>query len=788
MNDYRHPIEAALRATIIHSPSTFSWFGEMSPRLPPVVRKQLTPQTARDYLHYNLQTTLYRNFYCRGGAEPSDERTISYRVNDVSPFVENLSASNEGTGYWEAAWRVNALADRSVIVRKDDLLLWVRPDECLTDDVTGLAPGATVKVRFAKELRKLSPGFYLALSDEELTGTATRGLVRVYWNLDPAGAPILIREGTRSLNRAGIPFRLKVLDDPARYGRVDSGVLYIRKDDLARAEPAIARMHAAVADHLHERTPVFTRKLAPGVGIAEDPGEGASFGLHHCDLLAEGMIRGFEQRAKSIDQRLAAVDHCYAEKGISLDTPYLNPSSVDTLDLHLPPGTWSVPRPDTGITGGSEPDDAPCDTRRFESMAIAIGRRLVDEAIWSGPRCTWLGYASHASERATGEEDLAYHALGPELYEGVSGVALFLAELYGTTGAVEFRDTAIGAMNQALARASSIPVEERMGLYTGWPGIALAATHVALGCDVERLADEGMDLFRQLTGEPADGAAEFDLLGGQAGFVTAAVILHELNGDAGIIERAREVADRLIRDADKTGRGYSWRSPSFRRSRNLTGLSHGASGAATVLLELYDVTGDSRYRHAALEAFRYERSWFDPDQGNWPDFREDARLGRAQGRTPFFSTFWCHGAPGIALSRLRAYEILGDEECRVDALIALRTTRESVERWLENGAGNFSLCHGLGGNAATLACGSRILGEAWPEGTVIARRVGSFGIATQAGHETAWPCGIAGEPPGLMLGLTGIGMFYASLGTDRLPSGLLWHRGRLTCSANSSAR
>ena len=285
--------------------------------------------------------------------------------------------------------------------------------------------------------------------------------------------------------------------------------------------------------------------------------------------------------------------------------------------------------------------------------------------------------------------------------------------------------------------------------------------------------------MRGVRDAPPPGVAEFDLVGGRAAFGAAAAILHELDGDGWIIERAREVADRLIRDADKTARGYSWSSPSFRRSRNLTGLSHGASGAATAFLELYDATGESRYRHAALEAFRYERSWFDPEKGNWPDFREDARLGRAHGRTPFFSTFWCHGAPGIALSRLRAYEILGDDECKAEALIALRTTRDSVERWLENGTGNFSLCHGLGGNAATLAYGSQVLGEAWPEGATIARRVGGLGTASHEGRDVPWPCGIAGEPPGLMLGLAGVGMFYASLGSDQIPSGLLWCRRSL---------
>ena len=41
-------------------------------------------------------------------------------------------------------------------------------------------------------------------------------------------------------------------------------------------------------------------------------------------------------------------------------------------------------------------------------------------------------------------------ALGPELYDGTSGVALFLAQLFARTGNLEFRHTALGAITRAL--------------------------------------------------------------------------------------------------------------------------------------------------------------------------------------------------------------------------------------------------------------------------------------------------------------------------------------------------
>ena len=105
-----------------------------------------------------------------------------------------------------------------------------------------------------------------------------------------------------------------------------------------------------------------------------------------------------------------------------------------------------------------------------------------------------------------------------------------------------------------------------------------------------------------------------------------------------LVEAASTHGDLLLSEACRNDKGWSWKTiPSV---RNLTGFSHGASGIAWALLELYNVTGEARFRDAALEAFRYERHCFNPTEQNWPDFRD---------RQTSFPVYWCHGAAGIAL-------------------------------------------------------------------------------------------------------------------------------------------
>ena len=87
------------------------------------------------------------------------------------------------------------------------------------------------------------------------------------------------------------------------------------------------------------------------------------------------------------------------------------------------------------------------DRGRFLDAAERIGCRLCRDAVWSNGRCSWLGWAM---EVHAGQWTTAFHALGSNLYEGTSGIGLFLARLANITGDPIVRVTAEGALAQAL--------------------------------------------------------------------------------------------------------------------------------------------------------------------------------------------------------------------------------------------------------------------------------------------------------------------------------------------------
>jgi hypothetical protein len=232
---------------------------------------------------------------------------------------------------------VRAEDDGRVVVRRGGLSLWARPEEVsgAPADDGGTEPrgadGAKVSVALPSELRRLSPGFYMALGDVGLD--LEEPLVRHYWNLESAGGAALIAAGTGVLNQAGVPFRLKVAIEPASYDRCDAGVLYTPRRALATVAALLPTIRAAVAAHLRPGAPALTKPLAEGLGVADDPPGGDSFGLHRCGLLADGAIAAFEAGIGGGPARLAAVEARFAEAGVSFERPYLNADSVDEFEL-----------------------------------------------------------------------------------------------------------------------------------------------------------------------------------------------------------------------------------------------------------------------------------------------------------------------------------------------------------------------------------------------------------------------------------------------------------------------
>jgi hypothetical protein len=191
--------------------------------------------------------------------------------------------------------------------------------------VAGASPAGGVHARTG------DAGTYLAWGPWQDRGARW---LRLYWNVGPHGAVDLMARTPAILNRAHVPFRLKVLLDVS-VRRRDAVVLYLPRERWPAAGTVLAGVYGAIeaSGTLRPETPLFTKSVRPGVGLAEDPGTGASFGVHRAGIVARAIAKSYLRGRVGDEGRWEDLGDEFALDGLSLGAPYLNAGSRDVYAL-----------------------------------------------------------------------------------------------------------------------------------------------------------------------------------------------------------------------------------------------------------------------------------------------------------------------------------------------------------------------------------------------------------------------------------------------------------------------
>ncbi len=384
------------------------------------------------------------------------------------------------------------------------------------------------------------------------------------------------------------------------------------------------------------------------------------------------------------------------------------------------------------------------------NAAVEVGLRLDALAFRSGEAAFWF-----VQKFQPGPYPSVLSPAGPDLYLGISGIALFLAQLGAVTSDPRFTRLAGAAtvtLRAQIARGDRLL--DAVGGFAGWGAVVHVLTHLGALWQDESLLDKAEQVAATL-GPKIDADEHSDVVGGAAGCLVSLLGLHGLRPSGPALALAVRCGERLLARARPMEPGLGWVLEQAGQ-HPLAGFSHGAAGISWALLQLAAATGDGRFREAAQGALEYERSLYRAG-GGWPDLR----YGTATEQHSMCA--WCHGAPGIALGRLDSLRFLDDAAMREDIATAVDAT-------LAGGFGKgHSLCHGDLGNLEILAFAAEVLGTPG-----LADRVGRLTggvLDSLRGH--GWRFGLLGlgEVPGLMLGLAGIGYGLLRLAEpERVPS------------------
>jgi lantibiotic modifying enzyme len=227
-----------------------------------------------------------------------------------------------------------------------------------------------------------------------------------------------------------------------------------------------------------------------------------------------------------------------------------------------------VARPDGRYTALREPSPA-----TLTATAASIGDRICELAITDGQRATWLVPIPADKKR------LVATAAGIDLYNGLSGIALFLGYLGAATGERGYRRLAAAAMAEALAvYKSSDSTTFPPGAYAGVGGFAYVLARLAHLLGRPDWLDEATAILRK-GARQALGSRDIDVITGQAGFLMAALATRCHLGDPGLSRMLAALAGKLYRLVTATQKRGQSKLP----GKADAGIAHGRAGIGFAL-------------------------------------------------------------------------------------------------------------------------------------------------------------------------------------------------------------
>jgi type 2 lantibiotic biosynthesis protein LanM len=206
-----------------------------------------------------------------------------------------------------------------------------------------------------------------------------------------------------------------------------------------------------------------------------------------------------------------------------------------------------APRP---IIGRAE-----VDSRRLVVAARDVGDRIERLALRGEDDVSWIGLT------LSGQQRWSLVPLGLDLYDGLPGVALFLAHLAELTGEARFN---------VLARAALVVLRRRLaeagycssagiGGFSGLGGAIYTLTHLSALWEEPSFLDEAeqvVDLIPPLISHDR----QLDVIGGAAGCICALARLYRCAPSPRTLAVALQCGEHLIAEACPQERGLGWLS------------------------------------------------------------------------------------------------------------------------------------------------------------------------------------------------------------------------------------
>ena len=375
-------------------------------------------------------------------------------------------------------------------------------------------------------------------------------------------------------------------------------------------------------------------------------------------------------------------------------------------------------------------------------------------AAWVG--LDWLG-ASEVGQLVT---------LGPDLYNGTSGIGLYLAahaRYANDSFSRELAFKALASTRLQITQASAPRWARGLGIggASGLGSVVYALTVISELLAEPSLLKDAMTVSNLFSSELIAADRSLDVIAGSAGGILGLLALYRKTQSKEVLAKAITCGEHLLQQPRLGEAGKrSWVVLGVSESP-LTGFSHGAAGFAYALSSLAKVSGREEFEVAAQECVAYEDSCYNKDVLNWPDLRT--------ADTTFFPSQWCHGALGIGLARTASIRV---RQSNVETIVS------DINHAVQNTTANWpqhvdTLCCGTLGTIEFLGEAGELLNQP-ALGHLSDQRLAQIIANRQEQGDYAWNAGGTAFNLGLFRGLSGVGYTILRKLDPQLPNVLIW--------------
>ncbi|KAI3502216.1 hypothetical protein L1887_30248 [Cichorium endivia] len=274
------------------------------------------------------------------------------------------------------------------------------------------------------------------------------------------------------------------------------------------------------------------------------------------------------------------------------------------------------------------------------------------------------------------------------VYAGTMGTAFLLLKSFQVTG----NKNDLNLCSQIIKNCDSASKHSRdITFLCGRAGVCALGAVVAKNQENTQMLEYYLTQFKWIK---VNEDHPDEMLYGRAGYLWACLFLNKNLGD-GVIPASYtdEILNKVIKNGRKLGAGkrcplmFKWYGTRY------WGAAHGLAGILYVLMHFElspDVVEDVKNTLKYMIGNRFA-------SGNYPSCEEDKRED--------ILVHWCHGAPGMALTLVKAAQVFEDKEF-VDAAIE---AGEVV--WKRGLLKRVGICHGISGNAYVFLSLFRLTGN-----------------------------------------------------------------------------